>query len=440
MAGSIADIITPFEAEGYVESLECIDLTEVGSQKWMTLHERLESLNMQMLVEAQAQKEEHVKDLIISRDKLSFLVKELILTQVWREKIFTQILKQEEKPKTSIGIYMVLHHEVTVLSLLEMTCFRVRSSVTSDSALEQLGDLVLDLIDYCHGTVVHLLAHPGIRLEPPTAAEEASIEQTLQRQRDGLRFMAAVQCISLLQYIAEELPQLTVSAASRLMRQHDLPLTLIQLLDDKPWVRENSAGKRQKYDNRSWVASPRDDFSVAKVEGQVWLTLVFLLMSRELMSLYEISEYRRNQLLRLQTHLTDALLDQIPPLAPLRQWLAHLCMGQAPPTKPCCIIETIPEVRQQLLAQCEGRWAAVARQQLEQHFRTDMAAVQEQARRLAAVYDLDKMAPLMTEETKCGACGEPAGKKCSRCKAVWYCGRQCQVKHWPTHKAHCDTS
>ena len=27
--------------------------------------------------------------------------------------------------------------------------------------------------------------------------------------------------------------------------------------------------------------------------------------------------------------------------------------------------------------------------------------------------------------------------KCSRYKAVWYCSRECQVKHWATHKTSC---
>ena len=28
-------------------------------------------------------------------------------------------------------------------------------------------------------------------------------------------------------------------------------------------------------------------------------------------------------------------------------------------------------------------------------------------------------------------------KKCSRCHSVQYCGRECQKKHWNTHKSHC---
>ena len=28
-------------------------------------------------------------------------------------------------------------------------------------------------------------------------------------------------------------------------------------------------------------------------------------------------------------------------------------------------------------------------------------------------------------------------KKCSRCKKVYYCGRECQKLHWKTHKEEC---
>jgi hypothetical protein len=44
----------------------------------------------------------------------------------------------------------------------------------------------------------------------------------------------------------------------------------------------------------------------------------------------------------------------------------------------------------------------------------------------------------------CACCGTTAkalggGKlqECTRCRAVRYCGKECQVKHWPVHKAPC---
>eukprot|EP00043_Microstomoeca_roanoka_P029494 m.22079 g.22079 ORF g.22079 m.22079 type:complete len:151 (-) comp9235_c0_seq1:28-480(-) len=34
-------------------------------------------------------------------------------------------------------------------------------------------------------------------------------------------------------------------------------------------------------------------------------------------------------------------------------------------------------------------------------------------------------------------CEAESTKRCSRCKVVFYCSRDCQTKHWPTHKRDC---
>ena len=45
---------------------------------------------------------------------------------------------------------------------------------------------------------------------------------------------------------------------------------------------------------------------------------------------------------------------------------------------------------------------------------------------------------LYNNET-CSYCSQHSDilKKCSRCRLVQYCGRECQKKHWNTHKSHC---
>lgn len=39
----------------------------------------------------------------------------------------------------------------------------------------------------------------------------------------------------------------------------------------------------------------------------------------------------------------------------------------------------------------------------------------------------------------CAACGRtlPSMKRCTQCRAVLYCSRDCQVKHWGEHKESC---
>lgn len=32
---------------------------------------------------------------------------------------------------------------------------------------------------------------------------------------------------------------------------------------------------------------------------------------------------------------------------------------------------------------------------------------------------------------------KPATKKCSKCKSVYFCSKECQLKCWPIHKKHC---
>lgn len=37
----------------------------------------------------------------------------------------------------------------------------------------------------------------------------------------------------------------------------------------------------------------------------------------------------------------------------------------------------------------------------------------------------------------CEVCKKPASSKCSKCKSSWYCGRECQVSAWKSHKQRC---
>ena len=39
--------------------------------------------------------------------------------------------------------------------------------------------------------------------------------------------------------------------------------------------------------------------------------------------------------------------------------------------------------------------------------------------------------------SQCAICQIKADKKCTGCNEVAYCGRECQKKHWSTHRKEC---
>ncbi len=63
---------------------------------------------------------------------------------------------------------------------------------------------------------------------------------------------------------------------------------------------------------------------VSKNEAQAWLALHNIILNQEVLRIYEITDQRKNTLLRLLKYLNDVLIDQIPPLANLKLFLDRL--------------------------------------------------------------------------------------------------------------------
>uniref|UniRef100_A0AAY4E406 Zinc finger MYND domain-containing protein 10 n=1 Tax=Denticeps clupeoides TaxID=299321 RepID=A0AAY4E406_9TELE len=417
------------EAEGFIQALEKFPLKEVGSARWFHQHEHIEKLNMQAVLDASSNRDEFVKELLVSLGKIPTLVHSMISVEIWKQKIFSIFCKlQDFNPKSSTALYMVIYHEATIMNLLETIMYH------KDSC-EAAEDAVVDLVDYCHRKLTLLIgktAHGQQPSEESITGPDITTVQGLQKQRDELELEIALKALSVLRYITDHVESLGLSVLSRLLRTHNLPCVLVQLVEHSPWNR------LEKYMDGKWrEVPPEDQLKMSKQDGQVWITLLNLLLRPECQGKYDFNNFNKNQLLKLRGFLNDVLIDQLPNLEDLRRFLGHLAVTDPAPPKKDLILEQMPEICNSIMEENAGKWQAIAKHQVKNTFNPSDSELREQAGRLSQLYNLNILENLISEKPKCASCGAEATKRCSHCQSEWYCKRECQVKNWPKHKVVC---
>ncbi|XP_059800385.1 zinc finger MYND domain-containing protein 10 isoform X2 [Hypanus sabinus] len=358
------------------------------------------------------------------------LIHELIAVEVWKQKVFPVLCQlQDFNPKSTFPIYIVIHHEATIVNLLETIFYH-------KDVCESAEEAVLDLVDYCHRKMT-LLAAQSEKQEHGQSPSAALAE--LKKQSQELEFDISVKAVAILRYITDHIDSLPISVRTRLLNTHNLPCVLVHLVEHCPWRRYSSKGELQKYADGKWYTVPMEDqLKITKLDGQVWIALFNLLLRPECQQSYDFNNFNKTQLLKLQGYLTEVLIDQLPNLVELQRFLGHLAMVDPPLPKKNLILEQIPDIRDRIIRENSNKWKAIAKHLVKTAFNPSEQDLLEQARRLAETYNLDVMENLIPDHPKCGFCGAEAAKRCSRCQVERYCSRECQVKHWPKHKKACD--
>lgn len=209
-------------------------------------------------------------------------------------------------------------------------------------------------------------------------------------------------------------------------------------MDLQVWTR-NENGSTYKYIENKWKkVEDSERFQITKLEGQVWLSIYQLILNPECTSKYDYTEYKKNQIIKLRSHLNDVVIDQIPNLAALQRFLEQLSIMNPPQFKADLIIEQVPEIYDNLIGKYKGKWKEIALKQSKTLLDPNENELRNHAKRWADTYSGDVLESLIDEPPKCAQCGEEAIKRCSRCQSERYCRRECQVKHWPKHKAYCN--
>lgn len=434
------DLITAPEAEMYIEALKPIPLRDIGSQAWLKQHEMLEKLNAQAHTNALMDTDEFVHEAFISLDKLAFLVYELVSLEMWRERVRPELEALGYAEQSTVAPYMIHYHEATVINLLEAVLYH-------REAVEALGDAAIDLIDYCQRACTYLLARTEEDFEREVEQENLSArdmdsmtgQAQLNYQTRTLRFNMAVKTVAIFRYLTDHVTCLSLSAVTRMLNTHDMIQTLVALVVSPPWSQRHDGQLLKFTDEGKWVDVPhQNQFQLTKPEAQVWLALYNLLMEPECRRKYEYNSHSKAEILRLRGFMNEVLLDQIPVLVELRRALEELSLMEPPAPDTSIVLEQLPEIRQGLEKINGGRWAQLAAYQNKKVFNPDEQTRKAQAKLLAETYSLDMLDSLFPEQPKCVVCGADAVNRCSRCQSEWYCRRQCQVEHWPKHKAACN--
>ena len=349
-----ANILFPHEAEVHVESLRPFGIEEIGTPAWMRQHELLEKLNMQAHVNAKKGGDEFVMEAFCSFDKFAVLVHELVAIDRWQQRVFP-LMWERVHADANVRAYTVLYHEATLCGLLECMLFHREAC---DAASESL----LELVDCCHRKLTWLMGQPKSKMKKAKSVKELIAESeavTLANQAKEIQFTCAITSLTILRYMTDNLGQVHVSVANRMITRHDFVGLLCPLLDAAPWYKKERIQlptpergerpkprvKHSKFSDNKWAEVDADDLpKLCKPEAQVWLAVYNLVMDNSASVKYEWDERKKDNVERLRKYFNDVLIDQLPILSDLRRVVEEMAMMdpgnmQAPASKPFIIEE-----------------------------------------------------------------------------------------------------
>lgn len=441
MDGSLdGHIISDMELDHILRALKPSDLEDIGGKTWIQQMSMLEELNVQAALEARDGLEERVRDSLVEHDKLGLVVRDMILVEIWREEIMPRILR-EGQPESSFQLYMVLFNEANLCNLLETILFH-------GSTCQSLDERAIDLADYCMRQI-HWLLSRDPNQEPSDLGQLHSTETTLdtplvelERHNNVIRFQVGLKCLTILRYLTDNLEDLPLGVSTRMVITHDVPISLVSILEEEPWKRQRSDCE-ETFDGHQW--RPNNEVQgIHKTEAQAWLAL-FNLLSRPITNQkYEIHDYRKAALLRLLGILSRPTPMELPFNESFRKWLLQLQLGSVPSAKPGLLIETIAEIKEGLMSRYRDKFDEIARDQSHIFLKNNQELFDEEITKLIHTFENTSVQKLLRDDSTppdkkaCVVCqSTPAKNRCSRCHSERYCSRKCQLKHWPKHKGIC---
>ncbi|KAI5074219.1 hypothetical protein GOP47_0010180 [Adiantum capillus-veneris] len=306
-------LVTRDEADYMVEKLRIFDIEQVGRADWLAQHEDIEKLNLQA----------HYNTMSHSSD---------FVMEVWMEKIFSEIIKEISSESSTVALSLTILHEGSIANLLEVVLYH-------QDACEAMGsDALLELADFCCRKLLYLntRAKEDAKFIERKASDliNMSVEEEFKEKGAFARFQTSMCALTILRYLTDYINSLPLCIMARLIVKHDVLMILVPLIGNCPWKRERRKGEKvliEKYEEGRWFEVPREDhFKVTKPDAQVWLAIYNLIMEPACRSRFKYDDFHKDQVLKLQKHLNELLVDQIPLLKDLQWALEEISLNVKP--------------------------------------------------------------------------------------------------------------
>eukprot|EP00929_Paragymnodinium_shiwhaense_P046737 TRINITY_DN23786_c0_g1_i1.p1 TRINITY_DN23786_c0_g1~~TRINITY_DN23786_c0_g1_i1.p1 ORF type:complete len:614 (+),score=124.73 TRINITY_DN23786_c0_g1_i1:62-1903(+) len=362
--------LTPFEVDYFVQDLEEFKLEEVGGTKWLTHHEHVEKLNWTAHKQAKDGHDEYVVDQFNMLERVPAIIYDLMLIEVWKERIWP-LVKAKISNFSSLRTYIPVYHEASLANLLEICLFHRTSC-------EEAGDALVDVVDWCVRKLRYLLSRPNSELIKQIASAKEAAEwdnlRCIDEQYLECEFQVCMCAISILRFLTDHRAAIPLAITTRLLETHDVLMLLVPLMEKAPWVRKDRVtGRIQKFEDNSWENVPDDDEGrLPKMHTQVWITIYNLVMDADCRNRYELSSFRRENLLRLRRFINEVVVDQLPPLTNLHRTLEEMSISGRftgagdPQAASPFVVELVADARETIVRTYQDRWQEVADHQLKE--------------------------------------------------------------------------
>ncbi|KEG14491.1 zinc finger, MYND-type containing 10 [Trypanosoma grayi] len=352
--------LSPSEVEILVRQLKPIPLEQVGTTEWKEQREAVERLNMCTHSNAVQKKDDTVKAFLIEHEKLPVLLHELLVIEMWRQRVLP--LVKEEMARNPTAMYMYTYYEMVLVNLIECIAFY-------EEVVVALDEDVLELLDYCWRQASRLFAENGInevQVSPtPKQISEEDALQHVERQLFHGMVQRAMTSLSILWFIIDRLDQLPLAVSNSVFIKNDLVLGLSEVMLLQPWLRRGP-GVVQKYSNGEFKdVPPSDALLVCTPEAHTWFALHKMLCDPECRTRYPYTQSKKELILRIRRFFNDTLLDQIPALASVQRALEELSFMQPPSGteakfKSTLTIEQVPRILTAVEAARKRGWDEIA--------------------------------------------------------------------------------